>query len=119
MYKIPEDYKFDELIGSFIPQIAFSANTITLFFEDAGLVTISGGISVIKNNEIIKIDEVYPVTNDHGLLSFIEKKIVNVEINNDRTCLKLNFEGGDSIELLSDEYYEAYTLDISGQEAIV
>lgn len=118
MYKIPDDFNPISIKNEAITQIAFGINFITLFHSN-GFMQFSGRFSFQHNSQKYEYEEVYPVQNDYGLLVLLEKKIVQVKINNERNALTLEFEGGIIIELIGSNDYESYTLKIDDREILV
>ncbi len=118
MYKIPEDFNVNSIKNDIISQIAFGLNFITLFFSN-GLIQFSGSFSFLYDSRKHEYEEVYPVQDDFGLLNLLEKRIVQVSVNNERNVLILEFETGAILELISNKEYESFRLNIDGKEIIV
>lgn len=118
MYKIPEGFNKDSIKNNTISQIAFGLNFITLFFSN-GFIQFSGGFSILFDNQKKEYEEVYPVKKDYDILMLLEKKIIDVKINNERNVLTLEFEGAIILELIGSKEYESYILNICGKEIVV
>jgi hypothetical protein len=115
MYRIPENYNIDALIGETIFQIAFGLNFITLFFN-GGYIQLEGAFATTFDNNTREYDEVYPVKSDFGLLQLLEHKIVGVKVNSNRDVVSLLFENGSSLKLIGNENYESYVISLSNNE---
>jgi len=118
MYKIPNDLEIVKLKNELISQVCFGLNHIILFFSK-GSIQISGSFSVCINGVTFSYLEVYPVNNDFGLLHLLEKRIVNVNIKDERTSLRLEFEGGIILNLKSNELYESFEINFDGRRVII
>lgn len=115
MYKIPETFDSSALVNETIFQVAFGLNYVAIYFNK-GLIQISGGFSIRYLEKQFTYDEVYPVENDFGLLRILEKKIVRLDISDDREELKIEFEGNTILHLTANEMYESYLIVIDGNE---
>jgi hypothetical protein len=111
MFKIPLDFNVKKIINERIIQIAFSLNSVSLFFEK-GYIQFSGKFSYEKNGALKEFNEVFPAKNDFGLISLLEKQIQNATTNSERTNLKLEFENGDILLLYGTPEFESYSIKI-------
>lgn len=118
MYKVPKNVDFSILKDEVINQIAFGLNFITFFFNK-GFIQVTGGFSFSCFGEQKSYDEVFPVENDFGLLQILEKKIINVSLNNGRDKLTIEFDQEMSLCLIGNDMYESFTIKIDGNEVIV
>lgn len=118
MYKIPEDFNLNALIGTNVQQICFTINGVCLFFEGVGFVQIEHSFQITCKNIVLN-EMVSPVTKDNGLLVLLEKKVINIEVENNRTKLIILFEENISLELDSNASYESFSINIAGNEIIV
>ena len=116
MYNIPINFNLEKLLGSLITQISYSINTISIFFDKVGFITISGSFRI---NHKKFYDEIFPIKNDMGLLNMLGKKIINININNDRDILCIVLDNQLKLELIGNKVYESYTINIGGTELIV
>lgn len=116
MYIIPEN--INALKNAVVYQIAFGINLITLSF-DKGFLQFSGKFAIQYDSTSVEYEEVYPVHSDYGLWRILEKKIVNVTLNEIRDALELEFEGGFILKLFSHPQYESFTLNIDGNCTII
>ena len=112
MYTIPRNFDISILKDKVLNQIAFGVNFITLFFNE-GFIQITGSFSFNYNGRQDNYDEVYPVKNDFGLLQILEKKIINVKLNDKRDKLEINFEDGAILCLVGNEMYESFTINFN------
>ena len=119
MYKIPEDFDFSCFKGKTLNQISFGLNVIIIFFSTDIFIQWSGSFKVFRENLEIEYDEVYPVTDDSGLLNFLEKTVINVYSDEDRCNLFLTFEDNSKIVLCSDSGYESFSLNVKGIQTII
>ena len=123
MYTIPKNFNLDNLKEATISQVAFSLNTISLFFdisfENIGFITIEGFFSFSYGNKKSYYEEIYPIKKDFGLLKLLGKKVIQIQINKKRDVVILEFEDKIILELMSNEMYESYTIDINGSQIIV
>lgn len=119
MYFIPKNYNLNTLAESVVIQICFTANTITLFFEKVGRIDISGSFAFLHKGERFYYEEIFPIQSDYGFLKLLEKKVTRVSVNEKRDVLTLEFEDNTTLELVGNETYETYTLNINGEEVIV
>ncbi|MEO8820891.1 MAG: hypothetical protein ABI374_08630 [Ginsengibacter sp.] len=115
MYKIPENSDLSTIKNQVISQIAFTLNFITIFF-DKGFIQFSGGFSFNFSDQSNIYDEVYPVKNDLGLLRILEKKITNIDINNNRDKLTIHFEDKSELCLIGNKFYESFIINCNGNE---
>lgn len=119
MYKIPENFNINSLSNIVISQIAFGLNSITLY-HNKGFIQFSGGFSIRFGDQIIHHNEVYPVQDDFGLLKLLlEKAVTDVQTNEERNSLILEFENKITLVLIGNDQYESFTLNHNGREIIV
>ena len=119
MYQIPHDFEITTLRNEVISHIAFGLNVITIFFHKGLLIQFSGPFSIHYEGKTFSFEEVCPVSNDFGLLQLLEKKIIDVSINEARTTLSLTFETEVIVSLLSDEWYESFEIHINERRIII
>ena len=120
MYSIKENYDLLRLKNKIINQIIYGLNVISLIF-DGGYIQICGaGFSFEKEGKRLYFHELYPVRTDFGLLTLLEEKISNVEINDpDRDKLTIEFANGSKLYLEGNSNYEAFIIEIDGDETTV
>ena len=80
MYTIPEDFDLNILKDTTIIQVCFSVNTISLFFENIGFISIEGSFSLLHENKRYDYEEVYPVKRDFDILKLLQS-LQNVKIS--------------------------------------
>lgn len=71
MYLIPDDFSPERLKGKTIEQVCYSINQIGLFWEN-GNIQIMGSFSFSRNGRTHVYEEIYPVTEDPGLLCLLK-----------------------------------------------
>lgn len=119
MYLIPEDFDSMLLENSFITQISFSVNTISLFFEEIGYITIEGNFSFERKGQKMEYKDIFPIRSDFGLLNLLEKKLINLDIIDERSGLKLEFEDNMVVYLVGIDNYETFKINIKGKEIVI
>lgn len=125
MYTIPINFDLNTLRGSIIIQICFTANTITFFFEKAGsfekigFINTEGSFAFLQKGKRSYYEEICPVQHDYGLLKLLEKKVIRAYTDEKRNDLTLEFEENMSLELIGNEVYESYTININGERIII
>jgi hypothetical protein len=119
MYKIPLDANIERLIGHPIIQICFTLSSISIFFEKGRFITMECSFVLTEGTKQVSVEEVYPVKKEWGLLSLLEKKLINIQIDDDRTSLALYFEDNKTLKLLADPMYESYFINIDDNEIII
>jgi hypothetical protein len=115
MNEAPEKNYINKIVNKTISSVSYGLNVITLGFSN-GNIYFSGSFMISFKNKRFLYDEVFPVTNDFGLLELLEKRIVKVNNIDDGICF--SFENECSLELYCNEYYESFTLNIEGVEFI-
>jgi len=118
MYKIPCDFDCKELINEHLNCIGFGVNYVILHFNK-GFIQFSGKFIVKNNFKTKSYDEVFPLKHDFGLLLFLNKKIIAINISNNQNNLELIFEESLNIELIGDKFYESFIVNINQQEVII
>jgi hypothetical protein len=118
MYKIPTDFNLRKIENERISQIAFSLNSVSLFFND-GFIQFSGSFSLFYQNQESNYYEVYPVRTDYRLLNLLEKKIEKISVDDERTILIIKFEDEIILKLIGMKEYESYKININQKEIIV
>lgn len=73
MYLIPDDFSPERLKGKTIEQVCYSINQIGLFWEN-GNIQIMGSFSFSRNGRTHVYEEIYPVTEDPGLLCLLQQQ---------------------------------------------
>lgn len=79
MYLIPDDFSPERLKGKTIEQVCYSINQIGLFWEN-GNIQIMGSFSFSRNGRTHVYEEIYPVTEDPGLLCLLQQQITDANI---------------------------------------
>jgi hypothetical protein len=120
MYSIPKDVDIKKLESATLIQICYSANTISLYFEEIGYVTTSGRF-VITHNGIATYHEIssIPITEDFGILKLMGKKVFHVFADEKSKNLNIQFEDNFVLELINDACYESFIISIEGKVAII
>jgi hypothetical protein len=119
MYKIPESFDFSHFKGKALNQVSFGQNVVIFFFSNDIYIQWSGRFSVFMGNAKIEFNEVFPVKNDFGLLSLLEKKVLNIYTDKTRSSLFIVFEDDCILEIYSDDSFESFTLYTNGIQVIV
>lgn len=115
MYSVTNIEVIKGIEGRRIIQITFNVNTIALYF-DGGYIQFSGPFVFAKNKDVLRFDEVYPVKRDYGLLTLLENNVTSVEQDETHRNLIFKFETGATLELIGDDGYESYLINIDGKE---
>ncbi len=116
MYKIPTDFEFDSITGKTIDQIAFGSNVIVLYFN-GGYVQTSGSFELTIAEKTTEFEEIFPLTNDLGLLRLLDNEISEVLYASDNFILK--FCNGSKLVLKGMEAYETYSICIGERTVVV
>jgi hypothetical protein len=118
MYKIPLNFDLKVLEKKRIGQISFGLNVVALYF-DSGFVQFSGEFRIADKQNTKEYSEVYPISDDRGILNLLEQEILKAVTNPDRTELTLIFENDYSLTLISCPHYESFTIVIGENEILV
>lgn len=119
MYTIPTKFDLNIFKDIKVIQICFTINTFSLFFEKIGFISIEGDFSFLCDGKKNIYKEIHPITSDLRILKILEKKVSKIYVNSKRNHLTLEFEGNMILELLGNEMYESYVLNINGEKIIV
>lgn len=119
MYKIPEKVVFHELLGVAVTGISFSINTIMIYLEKIGSITIYGSFSLSFDDKTYQYEEIYPVSTDLNLLKLLEKKIIDVKINDCQDVLTLSFDEDIVLNLMSNKCYESFEIVIGAKSLMI
>lgn len=119
MYKIPHEYNVNKLTKSILTQVCYTKSTISIYFGILGYITIWGNLTISFKNNLSFYNELYPIKNDLNLLNFLECEVTNITINNDRDTLKLYFDEIGFLEIMGDEFYETFSINIDNDEILI
>lgn len=119
MHKIPEDLDLNIIKGKTVNQVVFGLNAISILFSPKLFIQWSGGFSISILGKKNEFESVFPVQNDFGLLKLLEKEVVSVSISQNRDMLSITFNDNINLELISDIYYESFTVYINDKEIII
>ena len=119
MYTIPLESNIEKLKGNSVVQICYTVNSVSVFFENIGFIGIEGSFLFTDGNKHVNVDDFFPLKEDWGLLHLLEKKLINIEIDSERTDLTLYFEENKSLTLFGNPQYESYSINIDGRRIIV
>lgn len=119
MYLFPNNFNKLDFIGLKITQISFSQNSVNLYFDADNWIIIYGSFELKINNVTQSYNELYPITNDLGLLFLLEKSISNTIISDSRKEIKICFQDEIELVLISDIYYESFELHIGQYKGLV
>lgn len=123
MYPIREDFNPACLIGMRLYQVCINANQIRLQFDSGSSIVLEGklvlgyayDVSESKQNLII----IAPNLLDLDLFRLIESEVTSSYLNPNRLNLSLEFSNKQMIELIGDEPYECYKIQIGNDEEIL
>ncbi len=118
MYGLPINFNISVLVGKKLNLVCFSANTISLSFEE--------DVSITIMNSFIYRDKSYETSNKHSgpvsssnLMCLVGKAISHAEGQKDG-MLTLQFDNEHALVLLDDSReYESYIIKIGNKEIIV
>lgn len=117
MYSIPEDISEDFLKGATIEMICFNISQIYIHFSNKIQIIIEGQYSLRTVDDELVFD-VYPVTSDN-LLHLIDKRVIDVQIDDVRQNLFIEFESESILGVLSSSSYESFTIKIGSRVIII
>jgi hypothetical protein len=118
MYKISTDINLSILVGMKIQQICFVKYGMTLFFSSTIYIYIDSNFKIYMHNKLIDYD-IGKLSDNHALLNLVDKKIIKVNIEDERRTLILCFESNERLILESDEMYESFEIYINEDRFIV
>ena len=104
MYKIPLDFDVNKIKNTILTQICYCPNCIFLYFDNVGIINIWGNLKVSFDKNESFYNEIFPIKNDFGMLSFLECKVFDISIGANREALKLVFDNNGFIELIGNDY---------------
>lgn len=110
MYLIPDDFSPERLKGKTIEQVCYSINQIGLFWGN-GNIQIMGSFSFSRNGRTHVYEEIYPVTEDSGLLCLLQQRIMDANISSARDSLSLYFSNQSVLVLHSNPHFESFIID--------
>lgn len=120
MYKIPQTFDITKLQGRSVSGITFGLNIIHLSLDETfGSIEITGNFSIDNGHHTCIYEEIYPITDDMGLLKLLEKSITLITINESRDTLVITFEDNSILTLIGNEYYESYSIKIGRVEILI
>ena len=100
MYLIPDDFSPERLKGKTIEQVCYSIN-----------IQIMGSFSFSRNGRTHVYEEIYPVTEDPGLLCLLQQQITDANISSARDSLSLYFSNQSVLVLHSNPHFESFIID--------
>lgn len=118
MYTLPENFNANAVRNEKITQISFGLNFITLHFDN-GFIQLYGDFSYKYMGGIHVINELFPVTNDFGLLFLLDKTIIEVVLNQQNDGFTIIFDNSSELALKGNEMFESFLLNINGQEILI
>ena len=116
MYKIPDNFDFCVIQGKTINQIAFGSNVVVFYF-DGGYIQSSGSFEYTYLGKTFEHTEIYPLSNDLGLLILLDKEITDVSYVVDDFIL--TFSNGHKLVLKGIDQYESYSICIGGRTVTI
>lgn len=119
MYTLPLNFDLNSFKNVPIIQISFSINSINVFFDNGNFISINYSFAFTLKERRIFFEELYPINDDFNLLNLLEKRAINILIDDKRKCLTLHFEDNLILELIGDDNYESYILNVNKKEIII
>lgn len=117
MYRFPEYDKLSELIGNNLIMVCCNANQVYLRFDSKVSISInSERFQIIADNKIFDVQ--VPIDN-LTIFDFLEKKVIDLFLNETRTVFEIVFENKNKIVLTDDDHYESHVLTLKGKDFIV
>lgn len=126
MNPIREDFDVQCFVGATLYELCLNANQMRLLF-DTGLKIIAEGNLVLRSPSAddsvapTSLAEVIitPQSPNLELFRLIECQISSVRLSPNRMNLLFVFSSGQSLELIGDDPYECYRIQIEDEEIIV
>ena len=117
MYGFPEQNVLSGIVDKNLTMVCCNANQIYLHFDYDMTISVNKNCFQIElGKELFKIG--VPIDN-LSLFRFIEQKVVNIEVNSEKTVCIIFFENGGKVILEDDEHYESFVISINGKEILV
>ncbi len=117
MYGFPEPKVLADMVDKNLTMVCCNANQLYLHFDSDIAITVN------KNRFQIELEEKsfeigIPIDN---LLVFklIEKRVVKVDVNSEKTLCTIHFENDAKVILEDDKQYESFVITINQKEIIV
>jgi len=118
MYGLPATFDASEFTGKELLQVCFTANTISLSFEDDIAITIMGSFIYHAGADTKAEKQMVPVSSSI-LMCLAGKQVRLAEAERDGT-LTLYFDNNHILTILDDsKAYESYSIRIGAREIIV
>jgi hypothetical protein len=118
MYRIPENISENFLEGAIVEMICFNISQIYIYFDNKVQIIIEGRYSLNVAGYENTFD-VYPVTSDNRLLQLINKRVMIVEIDNERKNLLIKFEEENTLAIVNNDSYESCIIKIGDRVIIL
>lgn len=119
MLPIPQDIDLDSLRETKVTEISYTPAGITLFFEDAGHITINGYFALRHGKQRHEYYKIAPVSCDYGLLNLLNVEVTEVYLSNNRDSMTIEFVNGSRLELMGHKIEDMYIIHIKDREATV
>jgi hypothetical protein len=110
MYSLPIDFNLSQLNGAIVQQVCFAANNISVMLDSSRYISFEGQFILTEQSGKKNKLDVYPVTDDSGLLKLLEQKIEKVSASKLDNNLFILFENQISLTILASDNYESYTI---------
>jgi hypothetical protein len=118
MYRFPENFDTDLLIGLKLEMICVAAYQITLHFGEASNLRIESKVELRTSVEPKLIYDAHDNFVDSIMFSSIERSIIAALILPDQS-LYLAFEGGAIFQISAYSNYESFHVNVLGHEFII
>ena len=126
MYPIRDDFGANCFIGTTLYELCLNANQIRLLFDSGCKIVLEGKLVLrnASNGESASDANTTPVivtpqSPNLDLFLLIEAQVASAQLDRNRMNLTLEFSDGQAIELIGDEPYECYKIQIGGAEIVV
>jgi hypothetical protein len=117
MYGLPPDFDPSAFVGKTLDQVAFSANTVHLTFDDNSSITLLSSFAYKHAGELLE-EGVVPVS-ESRLMQLVAKIVTGGEVL-DRGTLVLHFEEKRSLYCFEDATaYESYWITLGRAERVI
>jgi len=118
MYSIPENFDPEKLTSRVIEQISFTLNSVCLSIGRGDFICINNSF-YLEERGINIFHEIFPVETDFGLLNLLEKKILRIEVSQNRKELLIFIENDSVLKLCNDDNYESYSIRLDNEDIIL
>ena len=118
MYQIPQETNLEILKGAHVQAVSYSINTIDIFFDGKGSISIEGAFSYTTADAVYTCDKLFP-SKEYGLLNLLEKNVLNVQISDSRKDLTVVFSDESKLVLKGSKQYESYKIKFGDIDILV